>query len=218
MELLPKMTTSFACLCKAVSDRVLASIGLMLIAPVFLIVAILLKIRRESVFFRQKRIGQYGQPFEVYKFTTMFQGSEKKGTITISSDPRVTSLGKFLRRYKINELPQLLNVLKGEMSFIGPRPLPQEEINLYLPHVQAKIFTVKQGITGLATLWFIEEDILLDQVDNPNVYYAKVILPRKGKLECYYVDNWSLLLDMRIFWKTLFKLFLCFLPIQTRSD
>ena len=218
MELLPKMTISFARLCKAVSDRVLASIGLVLIAPVFVIVAILLKIRRESVFFRQKRIGQYGQPFEVYKFTTMFQGSEKKGTITISSDPRVTSLGKFLRRYKINELPQLLNVLKGEMSFLGPRPLPQEEIDLYPPDVQAKIFTVKPGITGLATLRFIEEEALLDGVDDPEVYYVKFVLPRKGKLECYYVDNWSLLLDLRIFWKTLFKLFLCFLPIQTRSD
>ncbi|MCH8289748.1 sugar transferase [Candidatus Poribacteria bacterium] len=212
------MTISFARLCKAVSDRVLASIGLMLIAPVFLIVAILLKIRRESVFFRQKRIGQYGKPFEVYKFTTMFQGAEKKGTITTSSDPRVTLLGKFLRKYKINELPQLLNVLKGEMSVLGPRPLPQEEIDLYPPDVQAKIFTVKPGITGLATLRFIEEEALLDGVDDPEVYYVKFVLPRKGKLECYYVDHWSLLLDLRIFWKTLFKLFLCFLPIQTRSD
>ena len=192
--------------CKIISDRVLAVLGLILTSPIFLIVSILLKVRREPVFFKHERVGQHGVPFYVYKFTTMAVGSEKGGTVTTASDNRITSFGGFLRKHKINELPQLINALKGEMSFIGPRPLPKEEIKYYESEVKNKILSVKPGITGLATIRFISEETLLDQFENPEEYYRQIVLPKKGQLECSYVDNWSLSLDIRIFWETIIKL------------
>ena len=196
----------FSSSCKAMLDIILATFGLILSLPVFLIVSMLLIARRESVFFRHERVGKHGEIFNVYKFTTMSAGAEKEGTITIASDNRITSLGGFLRKYKINELPQLFNVLKGEMSFIGPRPLPQEEICYYEYKIRNKILSVKPGITGLATIKFISEESLLDRFDDPKQYYREVVLPKKGQLECHYVDNWSLALDTRIFWETTIKL------------
>ena len=205
----------FSHLCKAILDRMLAALGLMLVLPIFLIVSIFLAVRHEPVFFQHKRAGKHGVIFNVYKFTTMFAGAEKEGTITTASDSRITSFGGFLRRYKINELPQLFNVLKGEMSFIGPRPLPKEEICLYESEIRDKILSVKPGITGLATIRFISEESLLDQFDNPKQYYREVVLPKKGQLECHYVDNWSLALDIRIFWETIIKLL--FMIIRTQK-
>lgn len=182
-------------LCKSVFDRLLALIGLVETLPIFLLVAILLKIHRQPVFFRQKRIGQYGKVFEIYKFTTVF--GPKKNISTEVINPRITLLGRVLRRSTINELPQLLNVLKGEMSFIGPHVLTRKEMELYPPDVQEKIVTVKPGIIGFAALEFIEEAISVDQIDNFEAYHTK-----RGRLECYYIDHWSLLLDFKTLWKT----------------
>ena len=193
-------------ICKSILDKIFAVLGLILTSPVFLIVSILLIVRREPVFFQHTRIGRYGATFSVYKFTTMFEGAETTGTITTASDNRITLVGGFLRKYKINELPQLFNILKDEMSFIGPRPLPEQEIRYYDPEVRKKILSVKPGITGLATIKFISEEFLLDRFDDPNKYYREVILPKKGLLECDYIDNWSLLLDIKIFWRTITKL------------
>ena len=204
---------TFSYLCKIVSDRIFALLGLASTSPIFLIVSIFLIARREPIFFKQERVGKYGVPFNVYKFTTMFAGAEQGGTITIASDSRITPFGHVLRKYKINELPQLLNVLQGEMSFVGPRPLPKEETCYHDPEVKEKVLSVKPGITGLATTRFVYEDILLDKFDNPEQHYRQIILPKKGQLECFYVDNWSLALDIKIFWETIIIL----LSIITRN-
>ena len=192
---------------KSIIDRFLAVIGLLVTLPIFLAVAIILKIQRESVFFTQERVGLNLKIFKIFKFTTMVKGSEKYGTITTANDLRVTLLGKVLRRFKLNEIPQLINVLKGEMSFVGPRPLTPEEIEAcYPPAVRGKIYSVKPGITGYGSLVFSNEDEHLENIDDVERYFTEVIMPKKAQLEIYYVNHWSILLDSKLFFQTIFKL------------
>lgn len=191
---------------KTLLDKLLALLGFVVVSPLFIVVSVILKLKEEDVFFIQTRVGQYERPFGMYKFTTMLKGSEKKGSITTASDPRVTGFGRFLRRYKINELPQILNVLKGDMSLVGPRPLLREHANLYPPEACARIYSFKPGITGYGSLEFSQEDGLLDRVDNFEKYYAEVIMPRKAELELRYVNEWNLLLDVRILIQTIWRL------------
>jgi len=197
---------------KEAVDRLGAIIGLIVTSPIFLVVIIILKIQREDVFFLQERVGLNQKSFRMYKFTTMVKGSERQGTISTSSDRRITFLGKFLRKTNLNEVPQLINVLKGEMSFVGPRPLPKSEVERhYSNRDRTKIYSVKPGITGLGSLEFSDEDERLDKVNDVERYFAEVIMPRKAELETWYVDNWSIFLDVKLFFKTIFKLFSSFL-------
>jgi len=192
---------------KNIADRILAIMGLVVAAPVFLIVAITLIIQRADVFFVQERVGLNQQIFRMIKFTTMIKGSEKHGTITIANDLRITFVGKFLRRFKLNEIPQLINILKGEMSFVGPRPLPRSEVETYYSSDDgAKIYSVKPGITGCGSMEFSNEEEHLSEVDNFKEYFAEEIMPRKAKLEIWYVDNWNIVLDLKLFFRTIFKL------------
>ena len=193
-------------LLKSLLDKFVALIALILLSPIFIVVAIVLKLKREDVFFIQERVGQHERPFGMYKFTTMLKGSEKKGSITIASDPRVTRFGRVLRKYKINELPQILNVLKGDMSVVGPRPLLREHANLYPPEARTRIYSFKPGLTGYGSLEFSQEAQLLDGVDNFEKYYAEVVMPRKAELELRYVNEWNLLLDVRILIQTIGRL------------
>lgn len=194
-------------LLKGIADKLGAFIGLVFTSPIFLTVAIALKIKKEHVFFLQERIGLDQQPFKMYKFTTMIQGSENHGSITRSNDMRITKLGAILRKFKLNEVPQLINVLKGEMSFVGPRPLPKSELErYYTPIDRARIYSAKPGITGRASMEFSDEEDCLGKVENFEEYFAKVIVPQKAKLEIWYVENWSIFLDLKIFFGTIFKL------------
>lgn len=192
---------------KDIGDRTLAIVGLIATAPVFASIALALKIRKEKVFFLQDRVGLNQKPFKIFKFTTMVEGSEKSGSITTASDSRVTSLGRFLRQSKINEIPQLINIIKGEMSFVGPRPLTLSEVEeYYSAEDRRKIYSVKPGITGCGSIEFSDEEKLLDGMNDVPEFFAKVIMPKKAELETWYVDNWSIALDLKLFFKTLSKL------------
>ncbi len=208
-KLVPKQSISIRAqkLLKGIFDRCGAVVGLILTAPIFLVVSIMLKLQRDDVFFLQDRIGLDLETFRIFKFTTMVRGSEKRGSITASNDARITALGHFLRRFKLNEMPQLINVLKGEMSFVGPRPLPRSEVEEYYSlKDRVKIYSVKPGITGRGSMEFSNEEERLSESNDFEECFAKEIMPKKAKLEVWYVDNWNITLDTKLFFGTVFKL------------
>ena len=188
---------------KRLFDVISALIGLILVSPFFLIVPILIKLDSKGpVFFKQWRMGKERKPFRIYKFRTMVQDADKMGVqITARNDPRITKIGKFLRRYAIDELPTLLNVLKGEMSIVGPRP----ELPKYLPYYAGKyqdILLVRPGLTDLGTIAFRDEVKYLDSQNHEEIY-GKGILPQKLELYLRYVHDRSFLFDLKIIFKTL---------------
>jgi lipopolysaccharide/colanic/teichoic acid biosynthesis glycosyltransferase len=174
-----------------------------LISPLLLGVALAEKLTGQDVFFSQPRVGRGLRPFGLIKFTTMPKGSEKLGMLAAADDKRPTRLGRFLRKTKINELPQLINVLRGEMSLVGPRPLFDKQVARYEQTVQQAIARMRPGITGLGSLFFSAEDELLASVPDKDRFYDDVVLPQKGRLEVYYYENWSFWLDLQILLLTL---------------
>lgn len=192
---------------------------LLVISPVFLIVAAAIKLSGEDVFFMQDRAGLGLKPFGVLKFTTMPKGSEKLGMLAPTGDKRVTKLGYFLRKTKINELPQLINVFMGEMSMVGPRPLFSKQVANYEGQVQEAISQMRPGITGLGSLFFSSEDALLATVLDKEKFYNTVVLPQKGLLELFYFENQTFWLDVKIVWLTFLSVLKgkSILPKCTRS-
>jgi lipopolysaccharide/colanic/teichoic acid biosynthesis glycosyltransferase len=190
---------------KRVFDFIMAFIGLVLISPLFLIVSLINKIVAKEVFFIQERIGKNSKPFNMIKFATMVKDAHIVGsTITYSDDPRVTRIGAFLRSTKINELPQLINVLKGDMSFVGPRPLPAKELEIYDPEIAKKIYSIKPGITGFGSLYFFNEEKLLPKdMKVAEDCFRNLIIPRKSELELWYVENRNFLFDLKVIIATL---------------
>ena len=174
-------------------DIVFSLIAVIILSPVFIIVSILLFITGEhEILYIQKRVGKGNKLFNVFKFTTMMKNSEKMegGEITRKNDPRVLPLGAFLRKTKINELPQLLNILFGSMSIIGYRPLVKSQFDMYSPPIREKLGTIKPGLSGIGSVFFIDEDQLLAL--SPLGYdecFEKVITPYKGALEAWYTEN-----------------------------
>jgi lipopolysaccharide/colanic/teichoic acid biosynthesis glycosyltransferase len=188
---------------KRLFDIMSSLVGLIFISPIFLVVPILIKFDSKGpVFFKQWRIGKGGRPFKIYKFRTMVQDAEKVGSlITAGNDQRITGIGKLLRRYEIDELPTLINVLKGDMSIVGPRP----EVPKYLHHYDRKyreILSVRPGITDLGTLSFRDEAKYLDAQNYEDTYETE-ILPQKLDLYLEYVHHKSFLFDLRIILKTI---------------
>jgi len=191
-------------LLKSIIDLLLATIALVLLSPIFLLVIIILLFTGEhEVFYLQKRIGYKNVPFYIWKFATMQKNSAKIGTgeITIRNDPRVTRFGKFLRITKINELPQIINVYKGDMSIVGPRPLMEVSFNLYSDKVKNKIYFSKPGITGIGSLIFRDEERIISEAKDPREMYAS-IYPYKGELELWYNENASTITDIKIIFLT----------------
>lgn len=176
-------------------DVFLSGLALLFLAPLLVPIAILLKLTGEGeVFFLQERIGKNGEKFKLYKFATMLKNSPAlgTGTVTVKNDPRILPAGRFLRKTKINELPQLLNIFFGDMSLIGPRPLTVQTFSAYAPDVQEIIGRVKPGLSGVGSIVFRgEEDILADNKDQLG-FYKNTIAPYKGELEKWYVFNRSL--------------------------
>jgi lipopolysaccharide/colanic/teichoic acid biosynthesis glycosyltransferase len=187
-------------------DIFLSSLGLLILLSFLPIVAILIKIdSRGPVFFRQERIGKDFRRFMIYKFRTMMVNADKKGAlITAGGDKRVTKVGCFLRKYKIDELPQLFNVLKGEMSFVGPRPEVNEYVQLFETHYR-KLLTVRPGITDPASLKYSNEESVLGMSKAFEETYISKILPEKIKLSSHYVDNHTLRTDLKLIFMTLLK-------------
>ena len=189
---------------KRVFDFTASLLGLIVLSPLFLVIAILIKLDDGgSVFFRQTRVGQYGKPFKIYKFRTMVENAEKLGAqVTKGDDPRITRVGKFLRKYKLDELPQLINVLKGEMSLVGPRPEVPKFVKLFEKDYK-EILKVKPGITDYASLEFKDENELLKGAENPEEVYIKEILPKKLEYYKKYLKDISFTTDLKLILETI---------------
>jgi lipopolysaccharide/colanic/teichoic acid biosynthesis glycosyltransferase len=192
---------------KRVFDIVVAFLGLLLLLPVLLLVAFLIKLDSPGpIFFRQERIGKGFRPFLIYKFRTMVQDAPRKGgSITVGADPRITRVGRILRKTKLDELPQLFNILRGEMSFVGPRPEVRQYVELFRQDYE-EILNVRPGITDLASLKYRDEAEVLRHAENPEEEYVRHVLPDKIRLAKEYRRRSSLFFDMTLIFKTLLTL------------
>jgi lipopolysaccharide/colanic/teichoic acid biosynthesis glycosyltransferase len=175
--------------------------------PVGIIISVLiLSSSKGGVFYVQQRIGKHGKTFGLLKFRTMRPNSDKLGQLTVGMrDPRITSIGYFLRKYKLDEFPQFVNVLKGDMSIVGPRPEVKEYVDMYSPE-QKRVLEVKPGITDLASLHYFDENRLLGEAENPRQTYIHEIMPAKLELNMKYIENPSVLHDFKIMWRTFLKI------------
>ncbi len=176
-------------------DILLSGFALLLLSPLLLPIAIVLRLTGEGeVFYVQDRVGRGGTPFGLYKFATMLKNSPNlgTGTVTVKNDPRVLPLGHFLRKTKINELPQLLNILKGDMSIIGPRPQTQRCFDAFPQASQSEIVKVRPGLSGIGSIIFRAEEELMHASAEPERFYDEVIMPYKGRLEEWFVNHQGL--------------------------
>jgi len=185
-----------------------AIFGLLLVIPVLGIAALLIKLDSEGpVFFRQERVGRGFKPFLIYKFRTMVQDASKKGLpLTVGNDPRITRIGRFLRKTKVDELPQLINVLKGDMSFVGPRPEVPKYVELFRSDYE-EILKIRPGITDLASIKYRDEEAVLRKSADPEEEYVARILPDKITLAKEYIEKSSFFFDVALIAKTVSKLF-----------
>lgn len=199
---------------KRIFDFIAALIALVIISPFMIPILIGLKLTGEGyIFYRQRRMGLHQKEFFIYKFATMLKNSPnmKGGLITMKKDPRITPMGGFLRKTKLNELPQLINILKGDMSVVGPRPVMRKSFEQYPENVQHVIYNVKPGITGIGSIIFRDEEEIITKAKEDNIepwnFYTQVIYPYKGTVEDWYQRNISFWTDIRIIFLTLWSLF-----------
>jgi lipopolysaccharide/colanic/teichoic acid biosynthesis glycosyltransferase len=186
-------------------DILFSFIALLVLMPLLIPIALLLKFTGEGeIFFCQQRVGKGGVPFGLMKFATMLKNSPNlaTGTVTVTGDPRVLPVGRFLRKTKINELPQLLNVIKGDMSLIGPRPQTQRCFDAFPEEFQTEILRVRPGLSGIGSIIFRNEEEMMTQSGEEEVFYDEVIMPYKGLLEKWYVQNRSFLIDVKLLFLT----------------
>lgn len=196
---------------KRLVDLILAGISMIILMPLFLLVALILRFTAEGeVFYFQKRVGWKNKPFDIWKFATMVKNSAATGTgtITLRNDPRVTAFGRYLRMSKINELPQIINVLKGDLSIVGPRPLDDKAFLAYPEAMQSLVYLSKPGITGIGSIIFRDEERIISSSDlPPRECYATHIAPYKGALELWYLENASLATDLKLIFLTAWVIF-----------
>lgn len=173
-------------------DIVFSVIGLLLLSPVFLLLYILIRLESKGGgFYSQIRVGKDGKDFKLYKFRSMKVGADKKGLITVGGrDPRVTRVGYFIRKYKLDELPQLVNVLIGNMSLVGPRPEVRKYVDLYTPE-QARVLSVRPGITDYASIEYVDENVILGNATDPDKVYVEQIMPDKIRYNLKYINHCS---------------------------
>lgn len=193
---------------KRLFDIVFSLIGIIIISPVLLIIGILIIIDSNGgVFYFQNRVGKNNIDFKLFKFRTMRPDSDKKGLITVGArDSRITKVGYVLRKYKLDELPQLLNVLFGDMSFVGPRPEVRKYVDMYSPE-QLKVLKARPGITDYASLEYFDENEILGKSANPDKDYIEVIMPAKLKLNLRYIEEQGLVTDIKIILRTIARIF-----------
>jgi lipopolysaccharide/colanic/teichoic acid biosynthesis glycosyltransferase len=195
---------------KRAFDFAVSAIALLILAIPFALIMVVLRLTGEGkVWYPQERVGQGGALFRVFKFVTMLEDSETTGTkhITVRNDPRVLPVGRVLRKAKLNELPQLINVLKGDMSIVGWRPLLPDGFAFYPPHVRERIVLLKPGVTGLGSIMFRDEEaILARSAKSPFDVYREDIAPYKGELELWYQQHQSMWLDLKILIATVWVL------------
>lgn len=188
---------------KRTCDIILSAIGLLCLSPLLLLVALWVKLDSPGlVFYRQVRVGRNNQDFRIYKFRSMYTDSDKRGLITIGGrDPRVTHAGYYIRKFKLDELPQLINVLVGDMSFVGPRPEVRKYVNLYTPE-QMHVLDVRPGITDAASIKYRNENDILATQPEPERYYIEVIMQDKLRINLDYVANHTIRGDLRLILNT----------------
>ncbi len=192
---------------KRLFDIFFSLLGIIFLLPLYLIVSILILIDgKGGIFYKQERVGKNGKIFKVLKFRTMRPDSFAKGALTVGSrDPRITNVGYSLRKYKLDELPQLFNVLFGEMSFVGPRPEVKRYTDLYNPF-QKRVLSVRPGITDYASIKFRNENDLLSASADPEQLYIEEIMPEKLELNLKYIDNNSVFKDIKIIFDTFYTI------------
>jgi len=192
---------------KRMFDIVASGIGLIFLSPLFILIPLWIKIDSQGpVFFKQTRVGKNNTDFKLYKFRSMRKGNGKDGLITIGNkDSRVTKSGSYLRKYKLDEMPQLINVFIGDMSLVGPRPEVRKYVEMYT-NEQLKVLSVHPGITDLASIHYRNENRLLSNTNDPEDYYVKIIMQDKLRINLDYVANRSFWLDIGLIFKTLFKI------------
>jgi len=191
-------------------DFLLALLAVLLLSPLLALLALLLSLTGErEVLFTQKRVGRGGNHFNLLKFATMLKDSPNMatGTITVRNDPRILPLGRFLRFTKLNELPQLFNILKGEMSVIGPRPQTQRCFDAFPQSSQVEIAKVRPGLSGIGSIIFRAEEKMINENSDPESFYDNMIMPYKGQLEEWYVSNKGLMTYLSCIWCTLWIVF-----------
>ena len=188
-------------------DFILSLVGLVVLAPIFIVLAILIKIDSKGpVFYKQVRVGQNGIDFGLFKFRSMVVDADKKGLITVGGrDPRITRSGYFIRKYKLDELPQLINVLLGDMSLVGPRPEVRKYVELYTDE-QQKVLSVKPGITDYASIEYMDENEILGKSNDPEKTYIEEIMPEKIKYNMKYIQNKNVSEYFKIIFLTLLKI------------
>jgi lipopolysaccharide/colanic/teichoic acid biosynthesis glycosyltransferase len=193
---------------KRLFDLVFSLAGLVILSPLFLVISVVVALgSRGGIFYRQKRVGLRGREFQLYKFRTMKVNSDQLGLLTVGGkDPRITSAGRVLRRYKLDELPQLLNVLNGTMSLVGPRPEVKKYTDLYTAD-QKKVLEVRPGITDYASLAYFEESELLARSTHPESTYINQIMPAKLELNKKYLQKQGLATDISIIFQTIARIF-----------
>ncbi|MCC6837830.1 MAG: sugar transferase [Bacteroidia bacterium] len=192
---------------KRIFDIFLSLIGLILLLPVFLLIAIIIVAdSRGGVFYRQVRVGKDAKDFRLFKFRSMRTDADKKGLLTVGGkDSRITRVGYYIRKYKVDELPQLINVLIGDMSLVGPRPEVRRYTDLYNSE-QQKVLSVKPGITDYASIEYSDENELLGKASDPEKVYIEEIMPTKLKLNLKYIAEQGVITDLKIIWMTFVKI------------
>lgn len=188
---------------KRLFDIVASGLGLLFLSPLFLVLAIWIKLDSPGpVFYRQVRVGRYNKDFRIFKFRSMRVGADKQGLITVGGhDPRITRSGYFIRKFKLDEFPQLINVFIGDMSLVGPRPEVRRYVDLYTPE-QMHVLDVRPGITSLASIRYRNENELLDKAEDPDQFYIDVVMQDKLAIDLEYVQNASFWYDVKLIFKT----------------
>jgi len=193
---------------KRLFDVVFSGLGLLFLFPFFIILSIVIVLdSKGGVFYKQVRVGKDAADFHLYKFRSMRVGSDKKGLLTVGgNDSRITKVGYFIRKYKVDELSQLINVFIGDMSLVGPRPEVRKYVDLYTKD-QLRVLTVRPGITDNASITYFNENELLGKSSNPEETYINDVMPSKLSLNLLYIDNYSLFSDVKIILRTIKKIF-----------
>jgi lipopolysaccharide/colanic/teichoic acid biosynthesis glycosyltransferase len=192
---------------KRLFDIIFSALGIIILSPIFLLLWFTIKIESHGpALFMQTRVGKNNKDFKLIKFRSMYLNSESFGQLTVGMrDPRITNVGYTLRKYKLDELPQLLNVLKGDMSLVGPRPEVRKYVNMYTPE-QMMVLEVSPGITDYASIQFINENQLLAKAENPDEYYINNIMPKKLEMNLQYIKSNNPFKDIILILKTIFKI------------
>lgn len=192
---------------KRLFDIFASGLGLLFLSPLFLVLAIWIKLdSRGPVFYRQVRVGRHNKDFRIFKFRSMRVGADKQGLITVGGhDPRITRSGYFIRKYKLDEFPQLINVFLGDMSLVGPRPEVRKYVDMYTPE-QMHVLDVRPGVTSLASIRYRNENELLDKAEDPDKFYIDVIMQDKLAIDLEYVQNASFWYDIKLIFQTFWEI------------